>query len=91
VLQGVTRVAEIVRRNETLTPEQLRALDREPVNWAPFVFVPFWDCSWSPAWACSGPACATPIASSLIFGSVFGGPAAAHFPWSLACGAFLIP
>ena len=41
VLQGVTRVAEIVRRNETLTPEQLRALEQEPVDWAPFVFVPF--------------------------------------------------
>ena len=41
VLQGVTRVAEIIRRNETLTAEQLRELAKPPVDYTPYVFVPF--------------------------------------------------
>ena len=41
VLQGVTRVAEIIRRNETLTAEQLQELAKPPVDYTPYVFVPF--------------------------------------------------
>jgi uncharacterized protein len=41
VLQGVTRVAEIIRRNETLTAEQLQELTKPPFDYTPYVFVPF--------------------------------------------------
>jgi uncharacterized protein len=87
VLQGVTRVAEIVRRNETLTPEQLRALDQEPVNWAPFVFVPFLGLFVVIGMGVLGSGLRDSDRFFLIFGSAFGGRAA-HLPWSRPSGGF---
>jgi uncharacterized protein len=73
VRQGVTRLAEIIRRHETLTPEQLRALEQGGTDWMPFVFVPFLGLFVAIGMGVLGSGLRHADSFFLIFGSAFGG------------------
>jgi uncharacterized protein len=77
ILEGTTRVAEIVRRNETLTAEQRAALEASsdadgniPIEW---VLVPFFGIFISIGFGMFGTGVGARAFFPIVFGSLFGG------------------
>jgi uncharacterized protein len=88
IVQGVTRVADIVRRNETVTPEQLAALAKaaEGPDILPWILVPFMGLFVAIGSFMLGVGFKTRSQFEKIFGAGFGGVplllATGFVPWS---------
>ncbi len=75
IVEGTTRVAEVVRRNETLSAEQLAALDSSaeggtPVGW---LIVPFLGIFIVIGFGMIGAGMGARASGPVVFGSIFGG------------------